>query len=592
MQQLTNYADNEAARLNALRDLRLLDTPPSEAYDRLTRLASRLLSAPVSTISLTDGDRQWFKSRVGVEMSEIPREQAPCSYAIDGEGVFVVRDLLEDPRFADSPLAQAGIRFYAGAPLFTRAGYGLGTLCVVDTVPRDIEEDEARVLTDLAGMVMSQVELQNMIGRIDPTTGAANQHQMFEDLDDLASQMPGMPISALIFELMSDERAADLNRALGTVQSEKITQRAMSLLQQLAGNAARIYHVGPLRCVALFEEPHEKRVPDFIEAAFKALAEPLQCDGVPVSLDPSVGTYDFAIGAVAPRDVLRRLTIAAGEAQLDANAHASYLDIHEELGARRFRLVNDFAAALESDDQLSLAFQPRIDMKSGAWVSVEALLRWSHPDLGNVSPGEFIPLIEKTALARPLMEWVARAAFAQQRAWSAKGLDLKVSINAVALNLDEPDFAERLIATAEEFGVATSDVELEFTESAVSRDPETVVKQMKLLRQAGMSLAIDDFGTGYSNLSYLQQLPVSILKIDQSFVRHLDASPKDQKLVRAVIRIAHDLGYRVVAEGIETSAAYDMLRDWGCDEGQGYLMSRPVAPEIIAREQGAIARVA
>ena len=141
---LTNTIHNEEARLNALRDLKLLDTPPSESFDRLTRLASQLLAAPVSTISLTDNDRQWFKSKVGVDLAEIPREKAPCHYAIQGESVFVVPDLSADERFADSPLANAGIRFYAGAPLFTRAGFALGTLCVVDTTPRELGEDERR----------------------------------------------------------------------------------------------------------------------------------------------------------------------------------------------------------------------------------------------------------------------------------------------------------------------------------------------------------------------------------------------------------------------------------------------------------------
>lgn len=125
---LHSAAYSEEARLNALRNLNLLDTSPSESFDRLTRLASRLLDAPVSTISLTDNDRQWFKSRVGVDLTEIPREQAPCSYAIGGDDVFVVPDLLADPRFATSPLAQVGIRFYAGAPLFTRQGHGLADM--------------------------------------------------------------------------------------------------------------------------------------------------------------------------------------------------------------------------------------------------------------------------------------------------------------------------------------------------------------------------------------------------------------------------------------------------------------------------------
>ncbi|MGL5733984.1 MAG: EAL domain-containing protein, partial [Beijerinckiaceae bacterium] len=407
----------EAARLNALRDLRLLDTPPSEAFDRMTRMASRLLAAPVSTISLTDKDRQWFKSRVGVDLTEIPRAQAPCTYAIEGKDVFVVRDMLADERFATSPLAQAGIRFYAGAPLFTRSGYGLGTLCVVDTVPRDLDASEICLLKDLASMVMSQIDLQNMIGRVDPTTGAANQHQFFEDIEDIAVNHPGAPVSAVLVELMSAERATDLNRALGTSPGDEVMRAALGQLQRELGAHARIYHVGPLRCVILADLDQTGDAAALTEKTRAALSQSLLCDGVPITLDPVIGSYQFTAGEVTSRDVLRRLLIAGVEAREFGGGAAAYHSLQEEISVRRFALLNDFGMALQASDQLTLVYQPRIDLKSGQWIGVEALLRWKHPQFGNVPPGEFIPLIEKTALARPLMDWVAAAAVEQQAKW-------------------------------------------------------------------------------------------------------------------------------------------------------------------------------
>lgn len=582
MSQMIDVALNEAARLNALRDLRLLDTAPSEAFDRLTRLASQLLSAPVSTVSITDADRQWFKSKVGVELTEIPREQAPCSYAIQGEGVFVVPDLLDDPRFATSPLAQAGIRFYAGAPLFTRNGHGLGALCVVDSVPRSLDRSEERVLSDLASMVMSQVELQNMIGRVDPTTGAANQHQMFEDLDDLARTAPRRTARAVLVDLLSPERATDLNRTLGTSGVEAVTRQALATVEHRLGNSGRAYHVGPLRCAFLLDALGEETAIQAVDRIARALDAPVLCDHVPVALDPALGIYDFTVADVAPRDVLRRLVIALAQAREDGVGQACFRPALEEAATRRFRLLNDFAEALKASDQLSLVYQPRFDLRTGQRLGVEALLRWAHPDLGTVSPGEFIPLVEQTALARPLMDWVAQAAFRQLRAWTAKGMNIHVSINASARNLDEPDFAERLLEAAADLGAEPGHVELEFTESAVARNAVHVAAQMQRLKDAGVGVAIDDFGTGYGNIANLQRLPVSVLKIDQSFVCRLAANATDQKLVRAMIAIAHDLGYRVVAEGIETGEAYDLLRGWGCDEGQGYHMSRPMSAAAIA----------
>ena len=572
---------NEEARLNALRDLGLLDTPPSESFDRLTRLASRLLSAPVSTVSLTDRDRQWFKSRVGVDITEIPREQAPCSYAIQGEDVFVVPDLKDDPRFADSPLVQSGIRFYAGAPLFTRAGHGLGTICVVDVKPRQIDEEQKRVLRDLAGMVMSQIELQNMIGRVDATSGLPNQHQLFEDIEERATRNPGGQLSAVLIEFVSGAQFHNSLRVVGPDRADLFAEQAMALVQHRLGNSGKLYHVGPMRCVALLSCEGRQDASALVAALAADLGDPIDCDGVPLLPHAAFGTYEFQAGAVSPRDVLRRLIAACDDARVSHVPSASYSAACDEIHARKFALVNDFSAALHSDGELSLVYQPRIEMQSGQLAGAEALLRWQHPRLGLVMPGEFVPLLEQTALARPMTDWVARTALAQARTWHRNGLRLRTSINASALNLSEPDFAERLLCAIEAAGIDASLFDVEFTESAVARDAKRVIEQLTELRRRGVAIAIDDFGTGYSNLGYIQHLPVSVIKIDRSFMLDLASSRRTGTLVSSMITMAHDLGCTVVAEGIETQEVYDILASLDCDEGQGYLISQPVTPEAF-----------
>ncbi|QNE07754.1 sensor domain-containing phosphodiesterase [Croceicoccus marinus] len=585
VEHLVQVVANEEARLNALRDLQLLDTPPSESYDRLTRLASRLLAAPVSTISLTDGDRQWFKSKVGVDLEEIPREQAPCSYAIEGGGIFVVPDLTADPRFIGSPLAEAGIRFYAGAPLFTRQGHGLGTICVVDSEPRNLREGEEEVLLDLAGMVMSQIELQNMVGRIDAVTGHANQFQMFEDLEAMARTRADTPVTALAVDVLSATRTTYTTRVLGSECMADLMKTAIRRMQDCAGNRGKVYHVDQTRCAILIEDGLLGGY-EMADRIAEALGKPILCSGVPVHPDPVVGTYDFVAGEVSPRDVFRRLSNAGDDAQQAISGKARYNPASDQRNSRGFALLNDFARALEEPGQLSLAYQPRIDLLTGDRAGVEALLRWTHPELGSISPGEFVPLVEQTALARSMTEWVIAEAVKQSRTWQAAGLVLPISINASALNLDEADFAARLLAAAAAGRIEPRHLEIEFTESAVARDPDRVIEQLTALRDAGIGIAIDDFGTGYCNLAYLQKLPVSVLKIDQSFVRSLVTSAKDQMLVRTMIAMGHDLGYGIVAEGIETREAYDMLTGWGCNEGQGYFMSRPVSPRQIMETAG------
>ena len=177
---------NEEDRLRALRDLGLLDTPPSEAFDRITRMASQLFDLPISAVSLTDKDRQWFKSRVGVEHWQLGREKAPCAEVATSRELVVLPDLLDNEYYRDSELAQAGIRFYAGAPLVTRDGFGLGSMCVLGPQPRTATPEELNALQDLAAMVMAQIELQHAFGRIDPVSELPNRNQFIEDLGDLA----------------------------------------------------------------------------------------------------------------------------------------------------------------------------------------------------------------------------------------------------------------------------------------------------------------------------------------------------------------------------------------------------------------------
>jgi EAL domain-containing protein (putative c-di-GMP-specific phosphodiesterase class I) len=352
----------------------------------------------------------------------------------------------------------------------------------------------------------------------------------------------------------------------------------MAIVQHRLGNAAKLYHVGPMRCVALLD-PNARHDATALVAQLAAdLGEPIDCDGIPLLPHATFGTYEFTAGAISPRDVLRRLIAACDDARVSNVASAAYSSAHDDIHARNFALVNDFSAALRADDQLSLVYQPRIDIASGRLVGAEALLRWQHPGLRGIMPGEFVPLLEQTALARPMTDWVARAALAQARTWHRNGLHLRTSINASPLNLGEPDFAERLLRAIEAAGIDTADFEVEFTESAVAHDPKRVIEQLEELRRHGVAIAIDDFGTGYSNLGYIQYLPVSVLKVDRSFILDLDRSQRARTLVSSMIGMAHDLGYTVVAEGIETQEVYDILASLGCDEGQGYLISQPLTP--------------
>ncbi|WP_198678711.1 GAF domain-containing protein [Pseudidiomarina insulisalsae] len=235
----------EKARLKRLRGLDLLDTPPNESFDRITRMASQIFDLPIAAVSLTDEDRQWFKSRVGVEHWEIPREKACCGGVADTAGVLVVNDLLASDFYKDSLLAESGIRFYAGAPLMTRDGYSLGAMCVLGTEPREATEQELAALQDLSKMVMSQIELQHAVGRLDSGTGLPNYLQFVEDLEDLARDHPEETYYALSTELVDLSEASTLQRVMGPSYLEDLSGIGSQVMQSVLGEKKRIYHIGP-----------------------------------------------------------------------------------------------------------------------------------------------------------------------------------------------------------------------------------------------------------------------------------------------------------------------------------------------------------
>jgi EAL domain-containing protein (putative c-di-GMP-specific phosphodiesterase class I) len=212
-------------------------------------------------------------------------------------------------------------------------------------------------------------------------------------------------------------------------------------------------------------------------------------------------------------------------------------------------------------------------------TGAEALLRWAQPTLGPISPGEFIPLAEQTALIGPLTDWVLESALAAAESFHRAGRDLKISVNASPANLAETNFSDKLLALCAQHQLAPEAMEIEFTEGALAGSGEGIERQLVRLRAAGIEVAIDDFGTGFSNFSRLASMPVDVLKIDQSFIRTL--VPGDDFLVRHMLAMAKGMGFRVCAEGIETVASYDLLRTLGCDQGQGYFMARPMPAEAL-----------
>ncbi|RYF12843.1 MAG: sensor domain-containing phosphodiesterase [Oxalobacteraceae bacterium] len=567
----------EDARLNALNQLSLLDTPPSEAFDRITRMAAQLFGLPIAAVSLTDHDRQWFKSRVGVEHWSIPREKAPCAQVADSAECVVLPDLLADSCYHDSLLAQSGIRFYAGAPLITRDGFCLGAMCVLGTEPRQVSSIERGALVDLAAMVMAQIELQHAFGRVDPNSGLSNRNQFIEDVTDLARDQPQDEQRLLVLiDLAGSEQLNSAARVMGPSYLDDLVREAVQVIHTCLGVSHKIYHVAATQFAFLAPSGAE---PESYTRLLEAELVTSSSHSRQVFLNGlAIGIAPFSLGASNPRDALRIAHSAAQDARAAGVRTSTYSSSHDAAHQRRFRLLQDFPEALEAPDQLRLVYQPRIDLASLRCVGAEALLRWVHPDLGPISPGEFIPLVEQTSMGQALTSWVLDAALAQLATWHST-LNLRLSINVSAGNLGEGDFADRIKDALQRHGVMPGCLELEVTESAVMQNTTQGLAMLHLIVDAGICVAIDDFGTGYSSLSYLQRLPAQVVKIDQSFMQDIAVDQRKRALVTSIISLSHDLGYRVVAEGVEHQVVLDLVKAAACDEVQGYFFARPMPAE-------------
>lgn len=570
--------NHEPSRLAALMQLDLLDTPASESFDRITRMASQIFDLPIAAVSLTDTDRQWFKSRVGVEHREVPRVGAPCAQVAETCDILVIEDFETDDVYRDSVLGRAGIRFYAGAPLVTRDGFGLGAMCVLGTSPRTVKGSELAALRDLAAMVMSQIELQHAFGRIDPISALPNRTQFLEDLADLArDEGTGRRRIVSLLDLMAVDQLNHTQRVMGPAAIDAIIRVAARNLRILIGPQRKAYHVGASQFACLAPDGVDET--DYLDMVRAKTEQFRKLGGEDVLGTTVIGVAPFVLGEVAPSDVLRIAQGAAQDARATGLPFHSHSATSDKAFRRSFALLRDFEVALAASSDLRLVYQPRIDLASGQCLGAEALLRWTHPTLGPIGPSEFIPLIERMSLATPTTAWVIETAVAQIASWREAGLDLTVSVNISSANLHDSGFADSVKAVLRRHGVPPTVIELEVTETAIMNDAELALTQLNQLAEAGIRLAIDDFGTGYSSLSYLQRLPIHVVKIDRSFIARIDTDPRQLSLITMMVSMAKHLGHRVVAEGVETPAVLDRLRSTGCDEVQGYLFSHPLPPQ-------------
>ena len=572
---------NEAQRQLQVTQLCRLDTTPDEVFEHIVSMVAAYFQAPIALISIVDEQRQWFTARVGLLAQETPRQDSFCAYAILANEPFQVLDATRDARFQDNPLVtgEPGIRFYAGMPLVTPEGLGLGSLCIIDTQPRRaMTPQELSMLEHFAKLTMARILTLRRTNFIDASTGLLNRSRLEDDVARAASTSQSNVL--VVADVIGPMLLNDIIKVLGHSFAQALMLRMKQTLQAQLPDPCGLYCISPSRFAFLIPDGPSGELTQLYDRIIAAFDAPVQCNSIPIKTQIGLGVLPLHSG-VLEQDWLRLAITSADDARDRDIGWSPYESRLDAVQQRAFTLLSGLAEALHGDGQLRLVYQPRISLDDGRCTSVEALLRWDHPTLGAIGPAEFIPLAEKTALIRELSLWVAEQAVLQAAAWQRQGARFKVAINVSASDLDSPAFANRFIELLNSQHIDPTSLEVEFTESALMRNPGEVSHQLQRLRSLGVEVAIDDFGTGYSNWTYLRDLPASTVKLDQSFIRNLSDDEKDRRLVRTIIDLAKRLELRVVAEGIETKAICELVAQWGCDEGQGYYIARPMAPELL-----------
>lgn len=406
----------------------------------------------------------------------------------------------------------------------------------------------------------------------------------------LHDALTGLPNRALAMERLGSAIAAErsvallylgidnyraINESCGVEGVDQMLQQAGARLQAALRPGDTVARLTANEFLLLLENTGSDGAVAMADTLQQLLIEPQKIGGHEITLDCCVGIAAYPTDGDAPQELLSRAAIARQDAAQLPGRLQVYQQGRDVAHQRQIRLIRDLRHAA-ANNELVLHYQPKLDIRLGRVRQAEALLRWQHPQLGLVSPAEFIELAERTGSIQLLTNWVIEDTMRQIAEWSGRGLQLQVSLNISAEDLLSHDLVDRVSVLLKQYRVPAEQLIFEITESAVMREPEHALDVLHRLRECGISLSIDDFGTGYSSLAHLKRLPVQELKIDQSFVRDLDETSEDAVIVRSTIEMSHNLGLKVVAEGVEYARSLRLLERWQCDTAQGYLISRPL----------------
>ncbi|MDX1631647.1 MAG: EAL domain-containing protein [Thermoanaerobaculia bacterium] len=487
-----------------------------------------------------------------------------------------IREVLEEHREEGSGASPA----LSEEPAYLRK-YNRRLVAKLEDKLQELDETNRRLREEVAEREQAEARVRHL-AYYDSLTDLPNRTKLLELMKEAfdGTDEHGSTCSLLVIDV---DRFRDINHTLGHRNGDRLLRLVKDRLETVTDEDGDILaRLGADEFALLRCHGGAGGSPVLARRIIDAFERPFDLDGIQIHISVSVGISRYPAHGADPALLLRHAEVAMHGVKGHRGSISVYTPEEDPYEPRRLEMISGIREAIRTDELL-LHYQPKVELREGRTVGAEALVRWRHPDHGFLPPESFIGLVEQTGQIRALTHWLIRRALVQYSEWRAAGLDLRLSMNLSARNLADEDFPQAVAELFREEEIQRPAFTLEMTESAILQDPPRARSILERLADLGLDFAIDDFGTGYSSLSNLKQLPVSELKIDKSFVAGLVEDENDAVIVRSTIDLAHNLGLRVTAEGVETEAVWTRLRELECDMAQGFYMARPMPPDQLER---------
>jgi len=538
---------------------------------------------PAEYVALTDG-------------IEISPKMGSCGTAVHRGESVVVDDILKDYLWEDvrDAVEPFGLRSCWSVPFFGKDKKVLGTFGLYSKTVRSPTDHELKLALEAARLAAVAVERDQDERKIrylanhDVLTGLPNRQEFKSKLEEkvAASRMSGNPVAVVFVDL---DNFKFVNDSFGHAIGDQVLMIAAERIMSVHDGTHQAIRFGGDEFVLIVEgETAEKNALRAFMARLKEeITKTIQIGDLSFHVTCSIGAACFPQDAENAAQLLRNADKAMFEAKASGrDGYQIYEQTRPERSINKLTLLEEMRSGIENND-FFLEYQPQYNLVSGRIIGAEALVRWQHPTLGRLMPGEFIGLAEESGLIVPLGRWVMKEACRQNKAWQDAGLTpITIGVNVSARQFSDVGLVADVTAALEESGMRASYLELELTESLLIQNADQAVKLMDDFRRIGLKLAIDDFGIGYSSLVALKSFPLTRLKIDRSFIRDLDYDENDRSIARAIVSLGRELGLCVVAEGVETAKQQAFLASCRCEVVQGFHFGRPMSPDKFGKLLG------